>query len=321
MDPVSCRTPDRFPRQARACVSGGVEDKYGKIINEIIVRTGRFEWDRQASVPYISDKEEHEMPETIIRPYEEKMVSSALLEIPRNTYQRGLNPERVKRISHSFDERIANEPKVSLRNGHYVVFDGQHIVAAMVDHNSGEELPIRCKVYSDLTEQDEAKLFANQAGFGVPPSIGTKLRALVFAGDPEAVSFLKANEEIGLKVDYGQHKGRYRIACIAAALSEFRKLGPEKYQMAMKMILDGWDGDPDSLRAETVTGVCRFVDLYRGEFDPKRAVKRFRTVDPLKIYRDGKAMGDNLPGYKKYLYQVLLIYNGASKKAALPMKF
>ena len=41
------------------------------------------------------------MPETIIRPYEEKMVNSALLEIPRNTYQRGLNPERVKRISQS----------------------------------------------------------------------------------------------------------------------------------------------------------------------------------------------------------------------------
>ena len=89
----------------------------------------------------------------------------------------------------------------------------------------------------------------------------------------------------------------------------------------MKMILDGWDGDPDSLRAETVTGVCRFVDFYNGEYDLKRMVKRFRTVDPLKIYRDGKAMGDNLPGYKKYLYQILLIYNGASKKAALPMKF
>jgi hypothetical protein len=43
MDPVSCRTPDRFPRQARACVSGGVEDKYGKIINEIIVpKLGTF---------------------------------------------------------------------------------------------------------------------------------------------------------------------------------------------------------------------------------------------------------------------------------------
>ncbi len=143
----------------------------------------------------------------------------------------------------------------------------------------------------------------------------------MFSGDPEACGFLKATEEIGLRIDYGQHKGRKRVACIAAALTEYRKLGPEKYQEAMKMILDGWDGDPDSLRAETVTGVCRFVDLYRGEYDPKRMVKRFRTVDPLKIYRDGKAMGDNLPGYKKYLYQVLLIYNGASKKAALPMKF
>ena len=261
------------------------------------------------------------MPEAIIRPYEEKMVSSALLEIPRNTYQRSLNPERVKRISQSFDERIANEPKVSLRDGHYVVFDGQHVIAARVDHNSGEELPIRCKVYSDLTDKEEASLFANQTGFGVPPSIGMKLRARVFAGDPEACGFLKATEEIGLRIDYGQHKGRKRLACIAAALTEYRKLGPEKYQEAMKMILDGWDGDPDSLRAETVTGVCRFVDLYRGEYDPKRTVKRFRTVDPLKIYRDGKAMGDNLPGYKKYLYQVLLIYNGASKKAALPMKF
>ena len=143
----------------------------------------------------------------------------------------------------------------------------------------------------------------------------------MFAGDPEACGFLKATEQVGLRIDYGQHKGRKRLACIAAALTEYRKLGPEKYQEAMKMILDGWDGDPDSLRAETVTGVCRFVDLYRGEYDPKRAVKRFRTVDPLKIYRDGKAMGDNLPGYKKYLYQVLMIYNGASKKAALPMKF
>ncbi len=83
------------------------------------------------------------MPEAIIRPFEEKMVSSALLEIPRNTYQRSLNPERVKRISHSFDERIANEPKVSLRDGHYVVFDGQHVIAARVERNSGEELTKR----------------------------------------------------------------------------------------------------------------------------------------------------------------------------------
>lgn len=139
------------------------------------------------------------------RPYEEEMVSSALLEIPRTTYQRELNPERVKRISGSFDERIANEPKVSMRDGHYYVFDGQHVIAARVEKNSGEDLPIRCKVYSGLSEKEEARLFANQTGCSVPPSIGMKLRAMVFAGDPEACSFLNNTEAVGLRIDYGQH--------------------------------------------------------------------------------------------------------------------
>lgn len=253
--------------------------------------------------------------------YKEMMLDSSLLEIPRNTYQRGLNPERVKRIAHNFDEHIANEPKVSKRNGHYYVFDGQHVIAARVDRNDGDALPVKCKVYDELTDKEEAALFANQAGSSVAPGIGMKLRALVYAGDPEACKFLDATEEVGLRIDFGQHKGKCRIACIAAALSEYCKLGAEKYQEALKLILEGWDGDADSLRAETLISVCRFVDLYAGEYNRKRLVKRFRTVDPLKIYRDGRALGNNMPGYKKYLYQVLLIYNGASKNTALPMKF
>ena len=261
------------------------------------------------------------MAEIKDRPYQEVMVESNLLEIPRNTYQRGLNPERVKRISKEFDERIANEPKVSLRDGRYYVFDGQHVIAARVEQNAGEALPVRCKVYSGLSDKDEAKLFANQGGHSAVPGIGMKLRALVYAKDPDACRFLNATEEVGLKVDYGQHKGKNRLACIAAAWVEFRKLGKEKYQEALRLILEGWDGDQDSLRAETVTSVCRFVDLYYGEYDRKRAVKRFRTVDPLKIYREGRAIGCNMPGYKKYLYQVVMIYNGASRKAALPIKF
>ena len=255
------------------------------------------------------------------RPYQEVMLESSLLEASRNTYQRGLNPERVKRIVNEFDERIANEPKVSLRNGHYYVFDGQHIVAARVERNAGENLPVRCKVYEGLTDKEEARLFANQAGSSAIPGIGAKLRALVYAGDPDACQFLKNTEAVGLRIDYGQHKGKNRLACIAAAWTEFRKLGAEKYQEALKLILEGWYGDPDSLRAETVTSVCRFVDLYYGEYDRNRVVKRFRTVDPLKIYRDGRAIGENMPGFRKYLFQVLTIYNGASKKAALPIKF
>ena len=58
------------------------------------------------------------------------------------------------------------------------------------------------------------------------------------------------------------------------------------------------NGDPESLRAETVQSVIRFIELYHDEY-----------------------MGVNMAGYKKYLYQVYCIYNGSSKKKVLPMKF
>ena len=79
--------------------------------------------------------------------------------------------------------------------------------------------------------------------------------------------------------------------------------------------------DPESLRAETIQSVIRFIELYRDEYDPRRLITRLHKTDPLTIYREGRAMGVNMAGYKKYLYQVYCIYNGSSKKKVLPMKF
>ena len=49
------------------------------------------------------------------RTYREMTINSSQLIIPRETYQRELNPERVRKIVKEFDERVANEPKVSCR--------------------------------------------------------------------------------------------------------------------------------------------------------------------------------------------------------------
>ena len=253
--------------------------------------------------------------------YREITLNSRQLEVPREAYQRELNTTRVHKIAAEFDERIANEPKVSCRNGHYYVFDGQHTIAARKHRNKGRDLPIRCKVYYGLTESDEAMLFAQQTGASANLTAGSKIRALVFAGDSEATAFFKATESTGLRLDYGQQRGKKRLACIATAFKEFHKVGAERYKEALSIILEAWDGDPDSLRSETVQGMIRFVDLYYGEYDRERLIKRCRRVDPLIIYREGKAMASNMPGFKKYTYQVLLTYNGSSKKSALPLKF
>ena len=92
-------------------------------------------------------------------------VSSRDLEIP-DAYQRRLNTERVAKIVAGFNERIANEPKVSFRDGHYYVFDGQHTIVARKHMNGNNDLPILCKVYYGMTEAEEALLFAMQTGVG-----------------------------------------------------------------------------------------------------------------------------------------------------------
>lgn len=256
-----------------------------------------------------------------VKPYKEMMIDSDQLEVPRSTYQRRQEPEQITKISRNFDERVANEPKVSYRDGRYFVFDGQHTIAARVHRNGGNPLPILCKVYFNMTEQEEALLFAQQTGFSRMLGAGSELRARAFGEDQVVLKFIAATEEAGAILDMSQKRGKNRLACVSTAFKEFSRLGPEKYKEAISILLEAWDGDPDALRSETVTAMCSFVDLYWEEYDRKRLVRRCRQKDPLTIYREGRAMGDAMSGYKKYMFQVFKIYNGASVKTALPLKF
>lgn len=137
-------------------------------------------------------------------------IDSAHLAVRRDIYQRELSNRRVIEIAENFDERVANEPKVSYRDGKFYVFDGQHTVAARKLLNGGQDLPILCKVYTGLTEQEEAILFSQQTGLTSKVYPGIKIRALVFAGDPDAIAFLKATESTGLKLAFSQSRGNNR---------------------------------------------------------------------------------------------------------------
>ena len=102
---------------------------------------------------------------------EMRYIDSALL-TPCAEYQRVLRTRKVAEISATFSEYIANEPKVSYRDGRYHVFDGQNTIEARVACNGGRDLPILCKVFHGLSKKDEALLFAVQTG------ISTDLTAL-----------------------------------------------------------------------------------------------------------------------------------------------
>ena len=88
---------------------------------------------------------------------------------------------------------VANEPKVSFRNGQFIVTDGQHTIEGRILRNGGKDLPILCKVYTGMTVEQEALLFAEQNGFSAPLTAGIRqavdqIKSLVLWSKPNEAS-------------------------------------------------------------------------------------------------------------------------------------
>ncbi|MGN0662547.1 MAG: DUF6551 family protein [Faecalibacterium sp.] len=254
-------------------------------------------------------------------PYQLMVIHSSKLVYPRELYQRGIQRSRVERIAANFNEYIANEPKVSFRNGEYIVTDGQHTIEGRILRNCGKDLPILCKVYTGLTAQQEALLFAEQNGFSAPLSAGIKLRARVFGGDEVSTAFLAATNRVGLVLDYNQQISDYRIGCVNTAFRLYKRMGEPLYCETLRLIVEAWEGKPDSLRASVLRGMMHFVELYHGEFSEERLIHALRGIHPIDIYRIGQDNPAKLPGWKKYVFPIYAAYNGKCRKDALPMKF
>ncbi len=251
--------------------------------------------------------------------YEMMALNTNKLVIPE-VYQRRLNTERVAGIVAEFDERIANEPKVSFRDGKYYIFDGQHTVVARKQLNGNKDLPILCKVYYGMTEDEEARLFAKQTGKSAPLTPSAKLRANLHGNDADSLAFVEATRKAGLNIGYERADGNGRITCINTAFAEFKRVGAEIYTEALTVMREAWNGSPDSLRADLVQSIVMFVELYRDIYDRSRLIERLSESNPAWISAVGRA-DKTMKGKKKYVKLIYRIYNGKSKKDALPVKF
>ena len=210
--------------------------------------------------------------------------------------------------------------KVSFRDGHYYVFDGQHTIVARKHMNGNNDLPILCKVYYGMTEAEEALLFAMQTGYSAALTPSARLRANLRGEDKASGEFYAATEEAGLHVGFERGSGTGRILCINTAFAEFRRAGAELYKEALTILLEAWGGDPDSLRAEVIQGIVHFVELYHGEYDRERLIYGLRAYEPKFVYAAGKAEKE-LRGIKRYVNLFYRIYNGRRRHSTLPMKF
>lgn len=174
-----------------------------------------------------------------------QMVNSALL-IPYAEYQRVLHVEKVAHIAENFSEYIANEPKVSFRDGRFYIFDGQNTVEARRTCNGGMELPIRCKVFYGLTKEDEATLFAIRTGNATCLTADERLRANLVAENPDALYFVGITSNAGVEFAYDGIRAPWKIYCIETAYELYKQYGCERYVEMLRIINEAWKGNVDS---------------------------------------------------------------------------
>ena len=251
-------------------------------------------------------------------PYQLSVIHSSKLIYPREIYQRGVERKRVELIARDFNEYIVNEPKVSFRNGRYYVMDGQHTIEGCILLNGGEDRPILCKVYTGLTMEQEALLFAEQNGHAAPLSAGIKLLAKVVGGDAPSKAFVAATNRVGLSLNYDSMQlSDYRISCVGTALKLYDQLGEEIYCEALRHIVEAWEGRPDSFRAAVLRGVMYFVQLYHGQYSAERLVRALSGVHPMELYRISRDNPAKLPGWRRYVYPIYTTYERQQEEATV----
>ena len=242
---------------------------------------------------------------------EMRYIDSALL-TPCAEYQRVLRTRKVEEISATFSEYVANEPRVSYRDGRYHVFDGQNTIEARIACNGGHDLPILCKVFHGLSKKDEALLFAVQTGISTDLTAGERLRADIVAEDEDACAFVAATEATGATFALDGIRAEWKIYCIRSAYYIYKNYGSDIYQEALKIIVEAWWGDSDSFLSGILHGVTRFVAMYRDEYSRERLIARLSTVHPKTITKNARKDTGNTAD--RHMKQILEIYNGSSQK-------
>lgn len=242
----------------------------------------------------------------------EKIVSD-------KAYQRPLDSKRVKRIADNFNPKLVNPIKVSLRDGKYYVFDGQHTLKALVLRNGGKDFPVECKIYENLTQEQEAELFAEQNGISRAVDIASKMKAKHLSGDKEIAELKEGIESTGILFDFSKGKSSNKIICFNTVYKIYKQHSMEFLKGILQIILEAWGGDEDSLRKEIISGMSIFCDTYSGKYDRSELVKKLSKVSAVQILRDGSVT--RYGGDKRFARQILNIYNKKKTSSRLEDKF
>jgi len=238
-------------------------------------------------------------------------------------YNRGINRNHVNGIKRNFHEDMVQPAIVSFRDGKYYIIDHQHQSQAIYELNGSDpNTPIKCKVLTSLTYEQEADLYYRLNTGSKPLKFADKIVGLIESKDPNALEFRSTVESCGYIVG-GNYTNSLRA--IKAAWSIFsRDEGKETLTEILSLANACWPNDRNSTTADIISGIDMFLRFHEHDGEYKRAtfLKNLQKQDPKTIADQGilyyKQMNSRSYSKQYCIYsQIVNYYNFGLKRHRL----
>lgn len=215
------------------------------------------------------------------------------------TYQRILDVPRARRMSASWDRRLAGILEVSDRgedaSPRYAVVDGRHRWAAAGFLVNPPALV--ANVHTGLTVEDEAVLFDQLNRQRKQTSTWDHWKARRAAGDAQVVAIEAAVRSRGLVIDMSPSDGC--VACVSA-LEKVVKLGGGGGVLlldnTLELITKAWGDRRDGLDANVIRGVSLVLYHLGKQVDGPRLFEAMQSIVPPQLKAQANMIREIQPG-------------------------
>lgn len=190
----------------------------------------------------------------------------------RHAQREKINENRVEHLLVNFDLEKLGLPELSEHeDGEYYILDGQHRIEALKRWlGPGWEVQkIQCRVYSGLSDQEEAERFLS-LNDTLAVNTFDKFRVAVQAGREDEVQINNIVTDVNLCVSRDKVPGA--IGAVGTLKRVYKRSDGAVLSRALRIIRDAY-GDP-GFSAEVIDGIGHLCHRYNGTLDENVAINR-----------------------------------------------
>lgn len=189
-----------------------------------------------------------------------------------HSYQRDLVNSRVRAIAEDLDlDRLGTLTISQRSNGALVVVDGQHRVEAVRFHGL-DEWEVTCRVYVDLTREQEAELYRHLNNTR-RITAWDDFKAGLVAGDDECRDIARIARATGWEV--ASSAGDGKVCCVSTLRSLYRREGgAAALKAALHDAREAWGDNAIGVEKGVLGGLTLLHLSCNGELDRPALIRK-----------------------------------------------